>query len=80
MSWYGTHPVYSKEWIKTQLPAGACKRCVYWERVFRGERLRSQRKCPRCGVGQKALVERKLNGLVYLVTVQEFLKLKKEQT
>lgn len=32
MSWWGTHPVLSREQAKANLPPGACKRCIYWER------------------------------------------------
>lgn len=32
MSWWGTHPVLSKALAKANLPPGACKLCVYYER------------------------------------------------
>lgn len=47
MSWYGKHPIVSKEEAKKLLPAGACKRCIYWIRCF-PKRIRHRLLCSRC--------------------------------
>lgn len=45
MSWYGSHPIINKKESRESLPPAACKICVYFSRVFPGEKLI----CQRCG-------------------------------
>ena len=56
MSWYGTHPRYSKAEIKALLPPAVCKHCVYWFRCVVGSSPDSWHqkftRCPRCGIAQ----------------------------
>lgn len=47
MSWYGTHPIFSKEQARRLLPAGACRLCRY---MWRCGRKRSNAICPNCGL------------------------------
>ena len=64
MSWYGSHPRYSKSEIKSLLPPAACKRCVYWFRTVVGSSPDSWHQqyetCPRCGIAEWDLLA-KLN-------------------
>lgn len=56
MSWYGSHPRFSKKEIKSLLPPAACKLCVYWFRTVAGSSPESWHQafshCPRCGIPQ----------------------------
>lgn len=56
MSWYGRHPQYSKNQIKSLLPPSACKQCVYWFRTVIGSSPESWHQdhvnCSRCGLPQ----------------------------
>lgn len=56
MSWYGTHGAITKEQAKELLPPRACRKCVYWVRVFidfstaaHPYYLDDTYLCPRCG-------------------------------
>jgi HEAT repeats len=61
VSWYGTHPRYSKRQVKSLLPPAACKQCVYWFRTVIGSHPDSWYQefpvCPRCGIQQWACLE-----------------------
>lgn len=46
MSWYGTHPVRSKEWVAEHFGRKLCKDCVYFARVHGYRRV-----CFGCSAG-----------------------------
>ena len=55
MGWNGTHPEINREEAKRQLPAGACRMCVYRVQAFGGldamlKHFKQQWICPYCGV------------------------------
>lgn len=56
MSWYGTHPRYSKKEIASLLPPATCKNCIYWFRTVVGSTpdswYQQYETCPRCGIAQ----------------------------
>jgi hypothetical protein len=74
MSWYGTHPDFSKAMIRSLLPPSPCKHCVYWFRTAIGSSPsdwhREGELCSRCGLPQWELLAQ-LNELLLGAGVQE---------
>jgi len=60
MSWYGSHPRYSKSEIAPLLPGAACKMCIYWFRTVVGSSPTSwyqeYTNCARCGIARWELL------------------------
>lgn len=56
MSWYGSHidNQYTKTYVKTLLPPGACKLCIYRVRFYltecHGSCSWKEIECTRCGL------------------------------
>jgi len=75
MSWYGSHPKYSKAIIRSLLPPRACKSCVYWFRVVIGsspERWHFDTpSCQRCGIPTRQLLA-ELNQIMLGCPLSEF--------
>jgi hypothetical protein len=76
MSWYGSHPLITKEEARKKLPLRACKRCVSYYRVFPNKDKGS---CTRCGNPRRATIKGRIYEKFYNALRYEIFKKKQKK-